>query len=136
LPNDYGCGRSSGVEHNLAKVRVGRSIRLARSNFSTNDSFCTAATALLPFRSDLPFGRHCADAGEKLLPNSRPESRASSTLQSFSISSHELAAKARLRAPLAPAVHIMLKCIRNVIYIDLFAITVNGLTTFTMQQSS
>ena len=29
-----GCGRSSGVEHNLAKVRVGRSNRLARSNFS------------------------------------------------------------------------------------------------------
>ena len=28
-----GCGRSSGVEHNLAKVRVGRSNRLARSNF-------------------------------------------------------------------------------------------------------
>src|SRR6185312_5006889 len=27
-------GRSSGVEHNLAKVRVGRSIRLARSRFS------------------------------------------------------------------------------------------------------
>ena len=26
------CGRSSGVEHNLAKVRVGRSNRLARSN--------------------------------------------------------------------------------------------------------
>ena len=26
-------GRSSGVEHNLAKVRVGRSIRLARSRF-------------------------------------------------------------------------------------------------------
>ncbi len=26
-------GRSSGVEHNLAKVRVGRSNRLARSNF-------------------------------------------------------------------------------------------------------
>jgi hypothetical protein len=26
-----GCGRSSGVEHNLAKVRVGRSNRLARS---------------------------------------------------------------------------------------------------------
>ncbi len=25
------CGRSSGVEHNLAKVRVGRSNRLARS---------------------------------------------------------------------------------------------------------
>ncbi len=25
-------GRSSGVEHNLAKVRVGRSNRLARSN--------------------------------------------------------------------------------------------------------
>ena len=28
-----GCGRSSGVEHNLAKVRVGRSNRLARSNW-------------------------------------------------------------------------------------------------------
>ena len=28
-------GRSSGVEHNLAKVRVGRSNRLARSNFQT-----------------------------------------------------------------------------------------------------
>ena len=27
-----GCGRSSGVEHNLAKVRVGRSNRLARSS--------------------------------------------------------------------------------------------------------
>jgi hypothetical protein len=27
-----GSGRSSGVEHNLAKVRVGRSNRLARSN--------------------------------------------------------------------------------------------------------
>ncbi len=27
------CGRSSGVEHNLAKVRVGRSNRLARSSF-------------------------------------------------------------------------------------------------------
>ena len=26
------CGRSSGVEHNLAKVRVGRSNRLARSS--------------------------------------------------------------------------------------------------------
>lgn len=26
-------GRSSGVEHNLAKVRVGRSNRLARSKF-------------------------------------------------------------------------------------------------------
>ena len=31
LPN--GCGRSSGVEHYLAKVRVGRSNRLARSKF-------------------------------------------------------------------------------------------------------
>ena len=31
LPLDR--GRSSGVEHNLAKVRVGRSIRLARSKF-------------------------------------------------------------------------------------------------------
>ena len=29
-----GSGRSSGVEHNLAKVRVGRSNRLARSNGS------------------------------------------------------------------------------------------------------
>ncbi len=29
-----GSGRSSGVEHNLAKVRVGRSNRLARSNIS------------------------------------------------------------------------------------------------------
>ena len=28
-------GRSSGVEHNLAKVGVGRSNRLARSSFST-----------------------------------------------------------------------------------------------------
>jgi hypothetical protein len=28
------CGRSSGVEHNLAKVRVGRSNRLARSNWT------------------------------------------------------------------------------------------------------
>ena len=33
-PTRIGCGRSSGVEHNLAKVRVGRSNRLARSNFS------------------------------------------------------------------------------------------------------
>jgi hypothetical protein len=31
-------GRSSGVEHNLAKVRVGRSIRLARSNFSKKNN--------------------------------------------------------------------------------------------------
>jgi uncharacterized membrane protein YecN with MAPEG domain len=31
-PTRIGCGRSSGVEHNLAKVRVGRSNRLARSN--------------------------------------------------------------------------------------------------------
>ena len=30
-PISEGCGRSSGVEHNLAKVRVGRSNRLARS---------------------------------------------------------------------------------------------------------
>ena len=29
-------GRSSGVEHNLAKVGVGRSNRLARSSFSGN----------------------------------------------------------------------------------------------------
>ncbi len=29
----HGSGRSSGVEHNLAKVRVARSIRVARSNF-------------------------------------------------------------------------------------------------------
>jgi hypothetical protein len=29
-------GRSSGVEHNLAKVRVGRSNRLARSNFNSS----------------------------------------------------------------------------------------------------
>ena len=34
LPLTQGCGRSSGVEHNLAKVRVGRSNRLARSNFN------------------------------------------------------------------------------------------------------
>ena len=31
-----GSGRSSGVEHNLAKVRVGRSNRLARSIWTTN----------------------------------------------------------------------------------------------------
>jgi hypothetical protein len=54
-----------------------------------------------------------------------------------------IAAKARtanhrsgIARSLAPAVHIMLKCVPNVIYIDLFAITVNGLTTSTMQQSS
>jgi hypothetical protein len=54
-----------------------------------------------------------------------------------------IAAKARpanhrngIARSFAPAVHIMLKCVLNVIYIDLFAITVNGLTTSTMQQSS
>ena len=31
------CGRSSGVEHNLAKVGVGRSNRLARSSFETHE---------------------------------------------------------------------------------------------------
>lgn len=36
-------GRSSGVEHNLAKVRVGRSIRLARSRF-----FQISATSVAP----------------------------------------------------------------------------------------
>jgi hypothetical protein len=72
----------------------------------------------------------------KAAPKLTPEFRASSTLQAFQISSHELAASARQRVPFAPAVHIMLKCVRNVIYIDLFAITVNGLTTSTMQQSS
>ena len=34
-----GCGRSSGVEHHLAKVRVGRSNRLARSNFQLIKEF-------------------------------------------------------------------------------------------------
>lgn len=34
LHSTQGCGRSSGVEHNLAKVRVGRSNRLARSKFT------------------------------------------------------------------------------------------------------
>src|SRR5258708_2040744 len=32
-PRPLGCGRSSGVEHNLAKVRVARSIRVARSSW-------------------------------------------------------------------------------------------------------
>ena len=32
------CGRSSGVEHHLAKVRVGRSNRLARSNLKTRQT--------------------------------------------------------------------------------------------------
>ncbi len=36
VTGDTPSGRSSGVEHNLAKVRVGRSNRLARSIFSKN----------------------------------------------------------------------------------------------------
>ncbi len=38
-----GSGRSSGVEHNLAKVRVGRSNRLARSNILPDGSVKKAA---------------------------------------------------------------------------------------------
>src|ERR1700761_7233643 len=37
------CGRSSGVEHNLAKVRVGRSIRLARSKFPNENQKVTSS---------------------------------------------------------------------------------------------
>ncbi len=37
-------GRSSGVEHNLAKVRVGRSIRLARSRFFNDSAMRFART--------------------------------------------------------------------------------------------
>ncbi len=42
-----GCGRSSGVEHNLAKVRVGRSNRLARSKINRHPRLKTKP----------PFGR-------------------------------------------------------------------------------
>lgn len=44
-----GSGRSSGVEHNLAKVRVGRSNRLARSNFSpvSRDRYCPSGPSVM-----------------------------------------------------------------------------------------
>ena len=44
-----GSGRSSGVEHNLAKVRVGRSNRLARSNIPIFGIKHGTASAVLLF---------------------------------------------------------------------------------------
>ena len=44
-----GSGRSSGVEHNLAKVRVGRSNRLARSNIPNIGIKHGTASAVLLF---------------------------------------------------------------------------------------
>jgi hypothetical protein len=51
-------GRSSGVEHNLAKVRVGRSNRLARSNKIRH---LAANPALKKFSS-----KHCVSRGRDL----------------------------------------------------------------------
>ena len=43
-----GSGRSSGVEHNLAKVRVGRSNRLARSKYKEQKQVAFGRPFLLP----------------------------------------------------------------------------------------
>ena len=56
------CGRSSGVEHNLAKVRVGRSNRLARSNSekparAPSGALCICRTGIRLARGDGLQGR-------------------------------------------------------------------------------
>ena len=49
-----GCGRSSGVEHNLAKVRVESSNLFARSNWSKTPAFNVGF--FMPHRKRLPPG--------------------------------------------------------------------------------
>jgi hypothetical protein len=59
-PTGLECGCSSGVEHNLAKVRVGRSIRLARSKLFNDFRLLTvdARAKSLPCRCQVSARSH------------------------------------------------------------------------------